>query len=100
MIGAVGTPEAAATVDVYCDLVSGPLAILLNTYPATIVPVGGGLSGTPALIDELDRRVRQGLLRATNKPILVATQLAGDAGILGAFIAAGGRTGAEPDYCR
>ncbi|MGN5375178.1 ROK family protein [Sphingomonas hankookensis] len=37
-----GDARARATVDYYCDLVGGPLAMLLHATSATIVPVGGG----------------------------------------------------------
>jgi N-acetylglucosamine kinase len=84
-----GDPAAAATIEFYCDLVSGPLAMLLNTFPATIVPVGGGLASSTALVAELDRRVRIDLLRATSEPMLVPSVLGGNAGLLGAYLATG-----------
>ncbi len=64
------------------------MAMLLNTFPASIVPVGGGLSGAADLIAALDVKVRRGLLRETAGPILHRTMLGGDAGMLGAYIAA------------
>jgi len=90
-----GDSAAAATIDFYCDLVAGPLAMLLNTVPATIVPVGGGLAGSTALICELDRRVRRDMLRATTHPVLVPSILGGNAGLLGAFLA--GRRAADAE---
>jgi N-acetylglucosamine kinase len=82
-----GDAAARATIDFYCDLTAGPLAMLLNTVPATIVPVGGGLASSTALVAELDRRVRVGLLRSTTQPILVPSVLGGNAGLLGAYLA-------------
>ena len=40
-------PAACRTVDVYLDILSAPLAMILNTTAATIIPVGGGLSNVP-----------------------------------------------------
>ena len=88
-----GDPAAAATMDLYFDLLAGPLAMLLNTLPATIVPVGGGLASSATLVAELDRRVRGGMLRTTSAPLLVASTLRGDAGLLGAWLAAERRCG-------
>jgi len=83
-----GVSDASATIDYYCDLLAGPLAMMLNTFPATIVPIGGGLSNSTALLTELDCRVRRGMLSAPAHPILVPTVLGGNAGLLGAAFAA------------
>ncbi len=85
-----GDAAARATVDYYCDLLAGPLAMLLNTFPATIVPVGGGLANAAGLLALLDERVRKGMLAAPPTPILVKATLGADAGILGARLAVGG----------
>ncbi len=82
-----GDPAATATVQLYCDIVGGALAMLLNTFPATIVPVSGGLSSSAALIGELDRHVRVGMLYPPAGAILVPSALGGEAGLLGAFLA-------------
>jgi N-acetylglucosamine kinase len=87
---AQGDQAATATIDFYCDLVAGPLAMLLNTFPATIVPVGGGLASCAPLVAALDQRVRAGLLRPPAQPMLVPSLLGGDAGLLGAFLSGGG----------
>jgi N-acetylglucosamine kinase len=85
-----GDPAAAQTIDLYLDLVSGPLAVILNTCAATIVPVGGGLATSVRLIAELDAQVKRRMLRPPVGPLLVATRLGGDAGLLGAALAADG----------
>lgn len=87
-----GEADALATVDYYCDLLAGPLAMLLNTFPATIVPVGGGLANAASLLALLDERVRRGMLAPPSTPILIRAALGGDAGLLGARLA----VGAEP----
>ena len=83
-----GDPAAVETIDLYLNLVSGPLATVLNTFPASIVPVGGGLSTCARLVAELDVHVRRGMLKPPSEAMLVATSLGGDAGLLGAALAA------------
>ncbi|MGN7161048.1 ROK family protein [Sphingomonas sp. SAFR-052] len=82
-----GDPLAAATVDYWCELVGGPLAMLLHAMSATIVPVGGGLANATALIAALDARVRANLLTPATTPIVVPGRLGQDAGLIGAFVA-------------
>lgn len=86
---AAGEARAAATVDYYCDLVGGPLAMLLHAVSATIVPVGGGLAGATHLIAALDARVRANLLTPVTTPIVVPGRLGDEAGLTGAFVAGG-----------
>ncbi len=82
-----GERRAAATVDYWCDLVGGPLAMLLHAVSATIVPVGGGLANATALIAALDARVRANLLVPAATPVVVPGRLGEDAGLIGAFVA-------------
>jgi N-acetylglucosamine kinase len=84
-----GSARAAATMDVYLELVSGPLATILNTCAADIAPVGGGLSNCEPLVRELDIQVRRRMLRAPSASILVRASLGADAGVLGAALMAG-----------
>lgn len=74
----------AATVALWLDLVSGPLAMVLNVVGAGIVPVGGGLSNDPALVAALDLAVRARLLRASDAPLLVPAQCLIEPGLIGA----------------
>lgn len=69
-----GNDRASKTMDVYLDLVSVPLAFALNTTGSTIVPVGGGLSGSTALVGALDERVRSLMLYNSPTPLLVPAQ--------------------------
>jgi N-acetylglucosamine kinase len=85
-----GDAVAGATVELYLDLVSGALAAILNSYRASIVPVGGGLANSRALVAALDAAVRRRMLKPPTAPVLVATMLGGDAGLLGAMLAASG----------
>ena len=81
-----GDPAALATQGYYCELVGGQLAMLLNTLPVTLVPVGGGLSHAHGLVAALDRQVRAQMLAPTAYPLLVPSRLGGDAGLLGAAL--------------
>ncbi len=78
--------EAARTVDVYVDLVSSPLALVINITGATIVPVGGGLSNSQALIAEIDRTVRQRILRRFDRPLVVRGECRLEPGLIGAAL--------------
>jgi N-acetylglucosamine kinase len=58
-----GAPGPARTVAIWAKLVAPPLALVVNTVGADIVPVGGGLGSNPALVALLDREVRPLTLR-------------------------------------
>lgn len=75
-----------ATAEYFCSLLAGPLSMMLNTFPATIVPVGGGLSNSAELIAMLDVQVRAGMLRTVEEPLLRPSVLRGNAGLLGASL--------------
>ncbi len=92
-----GGAQAARTVEVYTDLVAGPLALVVNVVGADVVPVGGGLSNSRALISRLDEAVRARILRQTLEPLLVPAQCRVEPGLIGAAILAqaeAGRAGA------
>ncbi len=84
-----GDARAAATVAWFCDLLGGPIAMLLHAMSATIVPVGGGLANATALIAALDARVRANLLTPVATPVVVPGRLGDEAGLIGAFVAGG-----------
>jgi N-acetylglucosamine kinase len=83
-----GEARAAATVDLYLELLSGPLATILNTCAADIAPVGGGLSNCEPLVRELDLQVRRRMLAIPPAPLLTRASLGADAGVLGAALRA------------
>lgn len=84
-----GDPACTATIDYYTRLLAGPIAMFLNSFPATIVPVGGGLANCAPLIDLLDQRVRIGMLTRPPEPVVVRTELLDRAGLLGAALGSG-----------
>lgn len=79
-----GQPEAAETVAVWADLLAGPLAMVLNTVGATVVPVGGGLGKSAALVAELDAAVRARTLYRHPGPLLVQAHHRVEPGLIGA----------------
>lgn len=80
-----GEPTTVAT---WLDLVAGPLAMLVNTLGADVVPVGGGLGNEPLLVAALDDAVRARILRKLARPLVVPAQVSVDAGLVGAAAAA------------
>ncbi|MHC1548558.1 ROK family protein [Phyllobacterium sp. K27] len=81
-----GDEPAARTIDVYIDVVSGPLAMTINIVGASIVPVGGGLANSHALISRLDQAVRARILRRSDKPLVIPAELKIEPGLIGAGV--------------
>lgn len=81
---AAGDAAASATIDLYVELVSKPLALVVNIVGPDIIPVGGGLGNSSALIARLDEAVRARILRRMERPLVVPAQLTVDAGLIGA----------------
>jgi N-acetylglucosamine kinase len=82
-----GEYEPGETMALWRELVAGPLAMVVNVIGADVVPVGGGLSRAPGLVNYLDEAVRVRLLRRTRGPLLVQAVCGADAGLLGAAMA-------------
>lgn len=79
-----GDAAAERTVACFVDLLTGPLAMLVNTVGASVLPVGGGLANSAALIARLDQAVRAAILRKTDAPMIVPGQSGAEPGLLGA----------------
>jgi N-acetylglucosamine kinase len=79
-----GDAAAERTIACFIDLLSGPLAMLVNTIGASILPVGGGLANSAPLIARLDLAVRAAILRKTTAPIIVPGQAGAEPGLIGA----------------
>lgn len=79
-----GDERAGRTIDCFIDLLRGPLAMLVNTVGASILPVGGGLANSAPLIARLDEAVRAAILRKTDGPIIVRGQSGAEPGLIGA----------------
>ncbi|ALN74431.1 ROK family protein [Aureimonas sp. AU20] len=81
-----GETEAALTIDTWLDTLAGPLSLVLNATGASVVPVGGGLSNAPDLLAALDARLRAGILRRTEAPVIKPAELGPEAGLVGAAL--------------
>lgn len=81
-----GDPAASRTVTGYLNLISGPLALVVNVTGATAVPVGGGLASATPLIAAIDRAVRQRVLQHSDSPLVVPAHRREDGGMAGAAI--------------
>ena len=79
-----GDAAAERTIGCYIALLSGPLAMLVNTIGASILPVGGGLANSAPLIARLDQAVRAAILRKTDAPIIVPGLSGAEPGLIGA----------------
>ncbi|MBO9125815.1 MULTISPECIES: ROK family protein [unclassified Rhizobium] len=81
-----GEEKATRTIDVFIDLLASPLALTVNITGATIVPVAGGLSNVEPLLDELDKAVRQRILRKFDRPLVVRSECRVEPGLIGAAL--------------
>ena len=86
-------PEACETIAIFVELLAGPLAVLVNTTGASIVPVGGGLANASRLIEVLDEVTRKRTLRRFRHPLVVASRSGVESGLVGAAVLAGQRIG-------
>lgn len=83
----IGEADATATVSAYIELVSGPLALVVNVTGASVVPVCGGLGRCTELVMALDAAVRRQILRHSDCALVVPSQLNDQAGLVGAAYA-------------
>lgn len=79
-----GEPAARLTVEAWAEMVSGPLAMVLNVLGVSVVPVGGGLAKVPEVIARLDGAVRGKMLRGGAEPLLVPAHHRVEPGLIGA----------------
>ncbi|MBN9431106.1 MAG: ROK family protein [Bosea sp.] len=83
-----GDPKAARTIDAFVDLVSGPLAMIVNTLGPSLIPIGGGLSSEERLFARLDEAVRARVLARYPGPLVVPGTTRGASGLIGAAMLA------------
>jgi N-acetylglucosamine kinase len=70
-------------VQVYVDLIASPLALAINITGASILPAGGGVANSAALLAEIDRTVRQRILRRSERPLVVRAKCDIEPGLIG-----------------
>ncbi|MQP65865.1 ROK family protein [Niveispirillum sp. SYP-B3756] len=83
-----GEALSRRTISIFLELVSEPLALLVNAIGPHRVPVGGGLGSSAPLVAALDQAVRALILRQTEEPLLVPAELGANAGLIGAAVLA------------
>ncbi len=76
--------EALRTVEVWSELLAGPLAMVVNLLGPETMPVGGGLSSNTKLIAMLDKKVRARTLIRREAPVLVPAKFSRNGGLVGA----------------
>jgi N-acetylglucosamine kinase len=81
-----GGAAAAQTLSLYAELVSGPMAMVVNTVGANVIPAGGGLSNAPDVLALLDAAVRGKILQKRTEPLIVQAQCQVEPGLIGAAI--------------
>ncbi|MCY1667002.1 ROK family protein [Rhizobium sp. SL86] len=82
----VGDAAASRTIDVYVDVLAGPLALVANVTGTTIIPVGGGLSNAEPLLEAIDAAVRSRILRRFDRPLVVKAECTVEPGLIGAAL--------------
>ena len=80
--------SACRTMEIYLDVISGPLAMAVNLTGATVVPAGGGLASAHDLLVEIDRAVRPLTLANPDHPLVVPAASGPEPGLSGAALIA------------
>jgi N-acetylglucosamine kinase len=81
-----GDTRASHTMDAYIELVSRPLALVVNVVGASAIPVGGGLANSAMLVERLDEAVRGMILQKRRTPLIVPAQCKMEPGLIGAAL--------------
>ncbi len=79
-----GDARASRVIDIWLDIVGGALAAAINIIGPSIVPVGGGLASSQALIEALDKEVCQRSLTRQTSSLLYQTTSGPEQGLAGA----------------
>ncbi|HWJ74399.1 MAG TPA: ROK family protein [Kaistia sp.] len=83
-----GEAAAAGTIDVFVDLITNPLAMIVNTLGPSLIPCGGGLSSDAELISRIDQSLRGKVLARYPHPLVVPGLTRGASGLIGAAMLA------------
>ena len=81
-----GGAAEAQTLELYAELVSGPLSMVVNTVGANVIPAGGGLSNAADVLALLDAAVRGKILQKRGTPLIVPAECKVEPGLIGAAI--------------
>ncbi|ASJ74432.1 N-acetyl-D-glucosamine kinase [Granulosicoccus antarcticus IMCC3135] len=81
-----GCQDSEQVIDLWLDVVGGALAAAVNLIGPAIVPVGGGLARSEALIEALDREVCNRSLINIQSSLLYSAASGPEQGLLGAAL--------------
>lgn len=79
-------PAATKTVEAFTTLLSRALSVLVNTLGPDVIPVSGGLSNDPKLLELIDVKTRGLVLARYDAPLVVKGTFAHNGGLHGAGI--------------
>ena len=79
-----GDDHVTRSLEIYCDLVSRELALMVNVLDPDCVPVGGGIASEESLIAKIDAMVRQRVLGRYDAPLVIPGRYSRDGGLRGA----------------
>lgn len=87
-----GQTKARQTIEIWLELLSAPLSVIVNLLGPGIIPVGGGLSGSGELIAALDMATRAKTLSRQAHPLVVPASGFIEPGLIGAAVLGFGQT--------
>ena len=79
-------PDAVATVDCWLEIMAAGLATAISVVDPEVVVLGGGLSGLPALYQQLPLRLPGHLLPGVALPEIRQARFGGAGGVRGAAL--------------
>ncbi|MGL4715571.1 MAG: ROK family protein [Aeromonas sp.] len=79
-------PHAVATIDCWLEIMAAGLATAISVMDPEVVVLGGGLSGLPALYEQLPRRLPGHLLPGVALPDIRQARFGGAGGVRGAAL--------------
>ena len=79
-------PASVSTIEAFATLLSRALSVLVNTLGPDVIPVSGGLSNDPVLLDLIDRKTRDLVLARYQEPLVVRGTFAENGGLHGAGV--------------
>ncbi|MGL5302312.1 MAG: ROK family protein [Aeromonas sp.] len=79
-------PGALATLDCWFEILAAGLACAISVIDPEVVVLGGGLSGLPALYEQLPQRLPRHLLPGVALPTLTQARFGGAGGVRGAAL--------------
>ena len=79
-------PAALSAIDCWLEILAAGLATAISVIDPEVVVLGGGLSGLPALYEELPKRLPGHLLPGVALPAIRQARFGGAGGVRGAAL--------------